>query len=255
MRDIVSPLAGFSSPFGQRRDFSPFTLFADGEAGVWYDPSDLTTLFQDVAGTTPVTTPGQTVALMLDKSGNDYHATQSTAAARPTYQVDAGGRGYLSFDGVNDVLISPSAVFFGDASSMILGAKTLTAPGKRTVSTDSSNFGIQFATTQFYGFVNNFTIGSGGILKIQDYPNNYVVSWLRGQSQNSALLRVDGAGVASTTHDQADNNSRPLAVGGRTTGDFGAMNFFSLVHIARFINDAELSRTETYIAKKTGVTL
>lgn len=52
---------------GARR-FSPAALFAASETGVWYDPSDLTTLFQDTAGTTPVTTPGQTVALMLDKS-------------------------------------------------------------------------------------------------------------------------------------------------------------------------------------------
>lgn len=48
--------------------FSPSTLFAASEPGVWYDPSDLTTLFQDTAGTIPVTTPGQTVALALDKS-------------------------------------------------------------------------------------------------------------------------------------------------------------------------------------------
>ena len=48
--------------------FTPSGLFALAEPGVWYDPSDLTTLFQDTAGTTPVTTPGQTVALALDKS-------------------------------------------------------------------------------------------------------------------------------------------------------------------------------------------
>ena len=48
--------------------FTPAGLFALAEPGVWYDPSDLTTLFQDTAGTTPVTTPGQTVALALDKS-------------------------------------------------------------------------------------------------------------------------------------------------------------------------------------------
>jgi hypothetical protein len=48
--------------------FSPLSLFAASEPGVWYDPSDLTTMFQDTAGTTPVTTPGQTVALLLDKS-------------------------------------------------------------------------------------------------------------------------------------------------------------------------------------------
>ena len=48
--------------------FNPVSLFAAGEQGIWLDPSDLTTMFQDRAGTTPVTTPGQTVGLRLDKS-------------------------------------------------------------------------------------------------------------------------------------------------------------------------------------------
>lgn len=43
------------------------SLFALSEPGFWYDPSDLNTLFKDTAGTQPVTTPGDTVALMLDK--------------------------------------------------------------------------------------------------------------------------------------------------------------------------------------------
>lgn len=43
-------------------------LFANGEQGVWYDPSDLSTLFQDTAGTIPVTAVEQPVGLMLDKS-------------------------------------------------------------------------------------------------------------------------------------------------------------------------------------------
>ena len=48
--------------------FSPRSLFLAGEQGVWYDPSDLSTLFQDAAGTTPVTAVEQPVGLMLDKS-------------------------------------------------------------------------------------------------------------------------------------------------------------------------------------------
>jgi hypothetical protein len=43
-------------------------LFANSEPGVWFDPSDLTTLFTDAAGTTPVTAVEQPVGLMLDKS-------------------------------------------------------------------------------------------------------------------------------------------------------------------------------------------
>jgi len=48
--------------------FSPTSLFASGEQGVWYDPSDFTTMFQDSAGTTPVTAVEQPVGLLLDKS-------------------------------------------------------------------------------------------------------------------------------------------------------------------------------------------
>lgn len=48
--------------------FSPADLFATGSQGIWYDPSDLTTMFSDRAGTTPVTAPGQLVGLRLDKS-------------------------------------------------------------------------------------------------------------------------------------------------------------------------------------------
>lgn len=61
--------------------------------GIWYDPQDLTTLFQDAAGTLPVYRPGTglvdpPVGLMLDKSGGGYHASQST----PTYSPTLSGR-------------------------------------------------------------------------------------------------------------------------------------------------------------------
>ncbi len=64
--------------------FSPISLFLRGEQGAWYDPSDLTTLFQDSAGTTPVTAVEQPVGLMKDKSGRGNHAFQATAGNRPT---------------------------------------------------------------------------------------------------------------------------------------------------------------------------
>jgi hypothetical protein len=40
-------------------------FFGDGEAGDWFDPSDLSRMFTDTAGTTAVTADGQTVGLML----------------------------------------------------------------------------------------------------------------------------------------------------------------------------------------------
>lgn len=58
-------------------------LFAGGVPGVWFDPSELSTLFQDAAGTLPVTAMEQPVGLMLDKSGWGNHASQATTTARP----------------------------------------------------------------------------------------------------------------------------------------------------------------------------
>lgn len=43
-------------------------LFATGEEGFFYDPNDLSTMYQDAAGTIPVTGVGQPVGLILDKS-------------------------------------------------------------------------------------------------------------------------------------------------------------------------------------------
>ena len=85
----------------QQFKWRPGLLFREGQQGAWYDPSDLSTLFQDSAGTIPVTTDGDPVGLMLDKSGNDNHASQSTPAAKPTYRTD-GTLHWLEFDGVDD---------------------------------------------------------------------------------------------------------------------------------------------------------
>lgn len=83
---------------------APRQLFQNGEKGAWFDPSDFSTMYQDSAGTTPVTAAGQPVGKILDKSGNGYHATQATTTSRPTIQVDSNGLYYLSFDGVDDSL-------------------------------------------------------------------------------------------------------------------------------------------------------
>jgi hypothetical protein len=68
---------------------------------VWYDPSDITTLWQDAARTSRVTASGQTVGCIDDKSGNGHHMMQATAAKRPIYTESSGLR-FLSMDGVDD---------------------------------------------------------------------------------------------------------------------------------------------------------
>lgn len=66
--DIMGKLENYGKLGVSNPDAVIEALFASGEQGAWYDPSDLTTMFQDSAGTTPVTADGQPVGLILDKS-------------------------------------------------------------------------------------------------------------------------------------------------------------------------------------------
>lgn len=82
--------------------FDPASLFLpSGAKGLWYDQSDISTGFQDSAGTTPQTASGQPTGRRSDKSGKTAAVVQATSAARPTFFI-AGGFNYDSLDGVDD---------------------------------------------------------------------------------------------------------------------------------------------------------
>lgn len=83
----------------------PWILFGPGKAGAWYDPSDLSTMWQDSAGTVAAAVD-QPVGRINDKSGNGNHATQATAGKRPILRL-ASGLYYLESDGVDDELTIP----------------------------------------------------------------------------------------------------------------------------------------------------
>ncbi|MGL5004299.1 MAG: hypothetical protein ACRDAM_15275, partial [Casimicrobium sp.] len=105
LRSPIRPV--IRSPFdlagsGSRIPAAIAALFASGELGGYYDPNDLSTLFQDIAGTIPATADGQTILRINDKSGRNLHLTGTNG---PTLRYSATyGRWYLECDGVNDFL-------------------------------------------------------------------------------------------------------------------------------------------------------
>ena len=52
---------------------------------VWYDFSDITSLYQDDGLTTPVTTNGDPIGGVFDKTGNGQHLIQTSASNKPVY--------------------------------------------------------------------------------------------------------------------------------------------------------------------------
>ncbi len=67
---IWTPGCTVIGAFGTKKTLNQLikSIFANNEQGFVYDPNDLRTMFQDAAGTIPVTGVGQPVGLMLDKS-------------------------------------------------------------------------------------------------------------------------------------------------------------------------------------------
>ena len=103
--------------------------------GAWFDPSDMSTLFQDAAGTIPVTAVEQPVGKILDKSGNGNHATQSVTASRPVLSARKNllvATDVLSTQTVTTVASKYCLSFWGTGSVTLSGTATGTLVGTGT---------------------------------------------------------------------------------------------------------------------------
>ena len=93
-------------------------LFQTGTPGVyyegaWYDPSDLSTMYQDAAGTTPVTAAGQPVGLTLDKSKGLTLGAELWPTGTITVQAgwtDNGDGSYTAATATSDLVYSNTGI-------------------------------------------------------------------------------------------------------------------------------------------------
>jgi len=106
-------------------------LFANGEQGGWYDPSDMSTMYQDAAGTTPCYQPGQgqvdpPVGLLLDKRlglarGPEKFTDPSVVFSGESSRVSAGVyRLYSSAGAYSRINLTPSALVAGRWYELVL---------------------------------------------------------------------------------------------------------------------------------------
>jgi hypothetical protein len=243
------------------------SLFALNELGAWYDPSDKTTLFQDTAGTTPVTASGQTVARINDKSGRGLNLTQTTAASRPTY-IEAAGLKSLLFDGVDDFMITASTNFSagGGIINLWTGLYTDTNAGVGLVAelsaTSSGNNGT-WAIQSPPGDLDGFYWRSKGtvdvVLDVDGYPvlATHVLHGQGGISSDFSAIRVDGVQALQSLADQGTGNhgTYPVYVGrrGGTTFPFKG-NIYGLVWRHAACTPQQVIDVEQVLAAKSGIT-
>ena len=176
-------------------EFTPASLFNKGEAGVWYDPSSINTLYQDSQGVTPVTAVGEPVGLMLDKSkglaqgpelvtngdfatDSDWTTWEWTIANGVATFDDANnanleqfnmglviGKSYLfRFDITSGT--TPNFGFFAAGSSDQYAPYTVYSVGThQLVFTCAGGTGIRIAASKFLG--SSFSIDNVSVTEIQ----------------------------------------------------------------------------------------
>jgi hypothetical protein len=180
------------------RSFSPASLFAAGDQGVWYDPSDFGptgTLFQDSSGTTPVTALEQPVGLMLDKSRglvlgselvvNGGFATDTTWNKGTGWSIGSGvatktagtaafldqpttvtaGRFYL--------LTYTATVTAGAITPQFSGGVTVSAIARNVSGTYSEYMAATAGTNTFRFLANSAFVGFIDNISVRELPGNH----------------------------------------------------------------------------------
>jgi hypothetical protein len=237
--------------------FSIASLFAAGEQGGWYDPSDLSTLFSDSAGTTPAVVDGP-VGKMLDKSGRGNHATQATTAAKP-YLRSSGGLYWLEYDGVDDWMTVAFAAVPSAELAVVAGRATSVAVDSgfygNLNSSALAGFQIHLATSTA-----EVRTGSGAALSSASAGTvtagvNFVLAGYAGSgSQTARRNGVAGTSVSATRAAGAVG----YALGRRSAAqasEYLGGRIYGLVSLHRAATGSEIANIERTLAAKSGVTL
>jgi len=176
----ISTLVGRREPA-----FTPASLFTSSEQGAWYDPSDFSTLYQNSAGTTAVTTVEQPVGLMLDKSkglvlGSELVNYAAFVSVDPSWTI--GANSISAVNGIN----------YGAYQITLLSGKfykvtvTVTAYTSGTIRVRLNTFDIGIAlsglgTQTGYGYSNGtplYVMGDGSFtgtvtISVKELPGNH----------------------------------------------------------------------------------
>jgi hypothetical protein len=231
--------------------FNPTSLFS-GDTGGWWDPSDMSTLYQDSAGTTPVTAVDQPVGRTDDKSGNGNHLLQATSSARPILR-NSGSLWWLEFDGTNDFL---RATFtFDQPFTRITAAQQVSwtlfdnlwdgaANQTRLYQSTSSPIVRMYAGTSDPAS-SDMTVGA-----------NHVVTEIFNSAGGATASKLAIDNNSYQTGDPGTNNPGGASIAIRADDANPArINWFGAIWIGRVLDSTEIANCRTYFGTKAGLSL
>lgn len=234
--------------------FSPEQLFADGGNGCWYDPYDLSTMFQDAAGTMQVTSDGDPVALWKDKSGNNNDVDASSTDPA-TFRTN-GTLNWVELGDNNERLLTDNLGFPSRDSPthQFAAIQNLASP--------PSNAGVMNINRtggnneqRAVGFQDDTTLkvdarGLAALAAIDSSQNKHVYegyfsgSTIRGTVNNSTEDSVTG--TINTTTDT-------FVLGQGITSDRVAHKNFGTIIVAYKLSDDQRTKIYRWLAEKAGI--
>lgn len=233
--------------------FDPSQLFASGQEGGYYDISDITTLFQDTAGTIPVTTTGQTVGKVLDKSGRGRHLVAPSDAQRPIYTVN-GALKYLLFDGSDDYMTesgSPSSIV---KPLTLAAAANCGVSGNKIIVGDTLRTEIAINTVGGNLFAGGSSISTSGLSTSVNVDRVFV-----GVNNGDTTSSVSVNNLQTVTGNPGTNNLTKIGIMGtgagggnlRSTGRFYA----GVVRGGGNLTVYQMTNLKNWLAAKMGITI
>lgn len=265
--------------------WTPSELFKNGEQGVWFDPSDMSTLFQDREGTVPVTSAGQPVRRIKNKTGVYADAlilfrgtdNEDEDISVPTLEEDIDGNRYLHVGATTTTYGSLMAPY------KILPNNSLSNPD--TLSGDELHFCIASTreTEQIAAFLSRVKTPATatGTILLAAYDigggNNLAQAYMYGtgarQQQaggqnailNLALSYRKGSIGLTASNSITYNYALPTSLGDNPTGNFmyfgqvsgqaplNDVKIYGLLMRNRLPTNGELAKLNNWMSSKSGI--
>jgi hypothetical protein len=218
---------------------------------LWLDATDPATLFQDDSFTT-LAEAGDPVGGWLDKSGNEYHATQSDTNKQPSYDATAmNGRPAVRFEGpaAHGMIISDDLVLTRPYTAFIVNQYWGASHGRTLQSRD-----LNWLLGMWAGNASHYAEGWVSVNRLADQDVVYVADALGDVGGDSAFF-VNGIDRTALGTPSAAPGRLGLVSEGVFPGEVSDADISEVLIYDRLLDTTELTSVRNYLYTKYDVTL
>ena len=230
--------------------WSPLSLFTGSNAGtlgLWYDPSNLSTMYQEISSPSTPTTAGNVVGTMYDLSGNGNTGIAPTNGQRATLTYSSGNY-YVLGNNSNNAGLQFSGVDMSLGGYIACAVLPFSLVVLETLlSSLNDTCDVRRSTANDYRANGNSSNGA-------DFCFPGGSTWINGVSgfSFSGNHVVEVSNSAYTATGPTTFNAVLLAAYMGRAGNFG---FAGLIIMNRLPSAAEQARIRTYLGAKIGLSL